>query len=194
MHSATRHHLFFEFVLLDLRVKSTAVNSEDLCIAGEIAITVAKCGLDNLLFHFSQRCIYSNGKGFGSHIIHVTGSFPLDNTLRRLAHRAAKLASDPSDLVRPFQVDQRDCFFRNAAQRRFVASMIAFRPAALSFRFSRAGSVGEAGPDCFLAAAHLFRWAAAILERAAADIRRPTGVGPLPSVALGFNIWRSSAI
>jgi hypothetical protein len=88
----------------------------------------------------------------------------------------------------------RACAFRDAAQRRFVASMIAFRPAALSFRFLRAGAEDEAAPACFLAAAHLFRWAAAILDRAAEDIRRPTGVGALPSVALGFNIWRSSAI
>jgi hypothetical protein len=84
--------------------------------------------------------------------------------------------------------------FRDAAQRRFVASMIALRPAGLSFRFLRTGAVDEAAPDCFLAAAHLFRWAAAILARAAADILRPTGVGPLPSGALGFNIWRSPAI
>jgi hypothetical protein len=47
--------------------------------------------------------------------------------------------------------------FRSAAQRRFVASMIAFRPAALSFRFFRAGAVDEAAPACFLPAAHLFR-------------------------------------
>ena len=72
--------------------------------------------------------------------------------------------------------------------------MIALRPAALSFRFFRAGPTGEAAPDCFLTAAHLFRWAAAILARAAADILRRTGVGVLPSVAFGFNIWRSSAI
>jgi len=88
--------------------------------------------------------------------------------------------------------DQRDCAFRRAAQRRFVASMIAFRPAVLSLRFLWAGEVGEAAS--FLDAAHLFRWAAAILARAAADIRRLTGVGALPSVAVGFNIWRSSAI
>ena len=88
----------------------------------------------------------------------------------------------------------RACAFRTSAQRRFVASMIALRPAALSFRFLRTGAVDEVAPACFLAAAHLFRWAAAILERAAADIWRPTGVGALPSVALGFNIWRSSAI
>jgi hypothetical protein len=67
--------------------------------------------------------------------------------------------------------DHRACAFRNAAQRRFVASMIAFRPAALSFRFLRAGAAGGAVPPCFLAAAHRFRCAAAILARAAADIR-----------------------
>jgi len=36
--------------------------------------------------------------------------------------------------------------------------MIAFRPAALSFRFFRAGPTEEAAPDSFLAAAHLLRW------------------------------------
>ena len=71
--------------------------------------------------------------------------------------------------------------------------MIAFRPAALSFRFLR-GTLDEATPACFLDAAHLFRWAAAILARAAADIRCLTGMGALPSAALGLNIWRSSAI
>ena len=72
--------------------------------------------------------------------------------------------------------------------------MIALRPAALSLRFLRAGARDEAVPDSVLAAAHLLRWAAAILARAAADILRLTGVGTLPSVALGFSIWRSSAI
>ena len=89
--------------------------------------------------------------------------------------------------------DQSARAFRSAAQRRFVASMIAFRPAALSFRFLR-GTLDEGTPACFLDAAHLFRWAAAILARAAADIRCLTGMGVLPSGALGFNIWRSSAI
>jgi hypothetical protein len=72
--------------------------------------------------------------------------------------------------------------------------MIALRPAGLSFRFFRAGALEEAAPDCSLAAAHLFRWAAAILARVAADILRLAALGVLPSVALGFNIWRSSAI
>ena len=72
--------------------------------------------------------------------------------------------------------------------------MIALRPAALSFRFLRVGLGEEAAPVCVLATAHLFRWAAAILARAAADILRLTVVGALPSVAPGFNIWRSSAI
>jgi hypothetical protein len=35
--------------------------------------------------------------------------------------------------------------------------MIAIRPAALSLRFLRLGSVVEITPDCFLAVAHLFR-------------------------------------
>jgi hypothetical protein len=83
--------------------------------------------------------------------------------------------------------DHRACAFRNAAQRRFVASTIALLPAALSFRFLRAGAASEGVPACFL-------WAAAILARGAADIRRLLGAGALPSVSLGFNIWRSSAI
>ena len=84
--------------------------------------------------------------------------------------------------------------FLNAAQRRFVASIIAFRPAALSFRFARAGAVDEAAPVCFLDSAHLFRWAAAILARAAADILRLPGDRAAPSLALGVSIWRSSAM
>jgi hypothetical protein len=73
--------------------------------------------------------------------------------------------------------------------------MIAFRPAALSLRFLRANAVDEAAPDCSLAAAHLFRWAAAILVRAAEDILRLSfATGALPSVAPGLNIWRNSAI
>jgi hypothetical protein len=84
--------------------------------------------------------------------------------------------------------------FLNAAQRRFVASMIAFLPAALSLRFLRAGPVDEAAPVCFLDSAHLFRWAAAILARAAADILRLPGARAAASLALGVSIWRSSAM
>ena len=72
--------------------------------------------------------------------------------------------------------------------------MITLRPAALSLRFLRAPVPGETALDPFLDSAHLFRWAAAILARAAADIRRLTGGGALPSVPLGLSIWRSSAI
>jgi hypothetical protein len=72
--------------------------------------------------------------------------------------------------------------------------MIAFRPAALSLRFLRAGAMAEAAPDCFLDSAHRFLWAAAILARAAADIRRFLGAGAVLSVVRGLNIWRSSAI
>ena len=79
--------------------------------------------------------------------------------------------------------------FLNAAQRRFVASIIAFRPAALSFRFARAGAVDEAAPACFLELAISSVRAAAILARAAGHTRRLTGVSALSSVALGFNIW-----
>jgi hypothetical protein len=86
------------------------------------------------------------------------------------------------------------CAFRNAAHRRFVASIIALRPAALSFRFVRAGAVDEATPVCFLDSAHLFRWAAAILARAAADILRFPGARAAPSLAVGVSMWRSSAM
>ena len=72
--------------------------------------------------------------------------------------------------------------------------MIAARPAALSLRFFRAG-MDEAAPACFLAAVHLFRWAAAILARAAADIaRRFFGASVVPLVPSGLDIWRRSAI
>src|ERR1700693_5343016 len=54
---------------------------------------------------------------------------------------------------------------RTNAQRFLVASMILFRPAALSFRFgfwaSDLAACGAA-PDCFLASAHLFRCASAM--------------------------------
>jgi hypothetical protein len=46
----------------------------------------------------------------------------------------------------------------------------------------------EGAAACFLDAAPLFRWAAAILAGAAEDILRLTGVGAVPSGALGFNI------
>ena len=55
-----------------------------------------------------------------------------------------------------------------AAQRFFVAAMIAARPAALSFRFVFfAGSAAMASP---FVAAHLFHWASAIAFRPAALI------------------------
>jgi hypothetical protein len=72
----------------------------------------------------------------------------------------------------------RFCAARTAAHRRLVASMIAFRPAALILRFLRTGAdvpSDPAPPARF--AAHLFRCAAAILPRAAADIRRRFLVG-----------------
>jgi hypothetical protein len=86
-----------------------------------------------------------------------------------------------------------------AAHRRFVASIIAFRPAALSFRFLRTGEDVVSDVDTIARfAANLFRCAAAILARAAADIRRrfvmdaeeaaPSFAGP------PLNICRSSAI
>jgi hypothetical protein len=76
--------------------------------------------------------------------------------------------------------------------------MIALRPATLSFRFFRAGvgaEVAPVAPACFLASAHLLRWAAAILARAAADILRPfVGAGPVPPVPAEPCIFRSSAM
>ena len=62
----------------------------------------------------------------------------------------------PGDLAQENLSLYRACAFRNAAQRRFVASMIALRPAALNFRFPRAGTVDEAAPVSFLDSAHLF--------------------------------------
>jgi hypothetical protein len=76
-----------------------------------------------------------------------------------------------------------------------VASVIALRPAALSFRFLRTGAVDEVAPACFLAAAHLFRWAPAILERAAADsLRLFVGARPEPSARAEPCMFRSSAM
>jgi hypothetical protein len=93
----------------------------------------------------------------------------------------------------------RFCAARTAAHRRLVASMIAFRPAALILRFLRTGAdvPSDPAPPARLAA-HLFRCAAAILPRAAADIRRRFLVGrddSAPSLlAPPLNICRSSAI
>jgi hypothetical protein len=110
------------------------------------------------------------------HIVHLSQWAGL----RQTAEIAVRSASEAAYLASAF---------RNAAQRRFVASAIALRPAALSLRFLRAGAVREAAPDRFLDPAHLFRWAAAIRARAAADIpRRFFVAGAVPSVALGFNI------
>ena len=84
---------------------------------------------------------------------------------------------------------------RTAAQRFFVASMILFRPSALSFRFgflATGSAVLAAMPDSFLAAAHLFRCASPIRSLAAAlTFRRlPTGFG----VDCGAGVVRRSAI
>jgi hypothetical protein len=83
--------------------------------------------------------------------------------------------------------------------RRFVASIIVFRPAALSLRFLRTGAdvLSDPAPPA-LFAAHLFLCAAAILARATADIRRRFVVGadelaPFLSEP-PLNICRSSAI
>jgi hypothetical protein len=87
---------------------------------------------------------------------------------------------------------------RTTAHRRFVASIVAFRPAALSFRFLRTGTGVLSDPAPARFAAHLFRWAAAILARAAADIRRRFVVGADDSdpslLGLPLNNCRSSAI
>ena len=63
---------------------------------------------------------------------------------------------------------------RTAAQRRFVASLIAFLPAALIFRFLHGGAVAVSVPEPAVRfAAHLFRWVAAILARTSAErVRR----------------------
>jgi hypothetical protein len=71
------------------------------------------------------------------------------------------------------------CAFSNSArfsaQRRFVASMILFLPAALSLRL-RCGASGvtifKEGADCCLVASHRFRCASAIRFRPAALMRR----------------------
>ena len=88
--------------------------------------------------------------------MHVTGYFPLKDTLDQVAQLGAVLASNLARFGSAHAgFDHRACAFRTAAQRRFVASMIALRPAALSFRFLRAGAAGAA--SCFLDVAHLFR-------------------------------------
>jgi hypothetical protein len=86
--------------------------------------------------------------------------------------------------------------FRKASHRRLVASMIAFRPAALSLRFFRGGAAFAAAPDSFLRLAHLFRWAAAMRARAAADILRcclPAPASPF-SAFVPWRRLRNSAI
>jgi len=76
--------------------------------------------------------------------------------------------------------------------------MIRRLPAALSLRFFRAGegTVSEALADWLLEAAHLFRCAAAIRRRAAADILRLRleASGAAPSGEASFNTSRSSEI
>jgi hypothetical protein len=67
--------------------------------------------------------------------------------------------------------------------------MIAFRPAALSLRFFRAGAAFGAAPDSFLRLAHLFRWAAAMRARAAADILRRCLLAATPPFG-AFVPWR----
>ena len=85
--------------------------------------------------------------------------------------------------------------FRSAAQRRFVAVMMARRPAALSLRFFLSGAAG-ASLAFFRDAAHRLRWAAPILARAAADIFRFAffGGGVAPSVDPPVRSCRRSAI
>jgi hypothetical protein len=92
------------------------------------------------------------------------------------------------------------------SQRRFVASLIAFRPAALNRRFRgrfaeavEAVAVAVALPSLFFAAAHRFRCAAAMRSLAAAlSGRRPPpedGAAPPPdSAGAPFSIPLSSAI
>ena len=84
----------------------------------------------------------------------------------------------------------------NAAQRFFVASTIAFLPAALSFRFGLV-ACGATGDEVFLDSAHRFRWASPMRFRAAALMRRlPFRTSGVAAVAVGppGNMARSSAI
>jgi hypothetical protein len=90
-----------------------------------------------------------------------------------------------------------------AAQRRLVASMILFLPAALSFRFgSGASRVADADgdADCLFDSAQRFRWASPIRFRAAALIFRfrfcgsvavPGPVRPTASICRISAIWAS---
>jgi hypothetical protein len=59
-----------------------------------------------------------------------------------------------------------------ASHRFFVAAMIAFLPAAESFRLGLGAAAGAGGSVAFLEAAHLLRWASPMRFRAAAPIFR----------------------
>ena len=89
---------------------------------------------------------------------------------------------------------------RFSAQRLLVASLIAFLPAALSFRFCLAGlgaTSDDAGSASPLILAHLAFCAAAILRRPAALIflLRAEVPDSAPGSALPpFSSWRSSSI
>src|SRR5262249_52326854 len=87
------------------------------------------------------------------------------------------------------------------AQRFFVASLIAFLPAALilRLRFATFGAVSEGTSDSPLILAHLAFWAAAIFRRAAAEnfFRFRVGTSASAVAAVLFpppNRLRSSAI
>ena len=86
----------------------------------------------------------------------------------------------------------------NAAHLFFVASEIAFLPAALILRFGFAVTVLDGDSASPLDSAHRFRWAAPIRFRAAALIFRclPFGPSGVAAVAVGppWSMARSSAI
>jgi hypothetical protein len=110
---------------------------------------------------------------------------------------AARLLEAPADLFAP----RAACSFAalTAAQRFFVAAIIACLPAALSRRFRFCGAGAAAGEDSPFEAAHLFLCASAMRARASADNflrpRRP----PVCGAALGCgeppcSLFRKSAI
>ena len=132
---------------------------------------------------------------------HRTQTF-IRPTLRTLVGAYAALFAVTLPVARFF--DEALCACSNSArfnaQRRFVASMILFLPAALSLRLRFGASdvtVCKAGADCCLVSAHRFRCASAIPFRLAAPIRRRLrfgGSAAADSVRPPFNIALSSRI
>lgn len=86
---------------------------------------------------------------------------------------------------------------RFSAQRFFVAAMIAFLPAAESFRLALGAAAGSDGAEGFLDPAHLLRCASAMRARAAALILRRlrfVGAGAAACVPPPDSIARRSLI